>query len=321
MQENSPLVVFAYRRLGHLRQTLEALEQAAAVRGGATVYIFSDGAKADAVCVRDVEAVRTYLRGLVNRPTSFTHVHLIERERNFGLASSVISGVTQVLEKHERAIIIEDDIVVRNDFLIFMDEALEKYRDDKEVFSVTGYALPIRIPASYPYDVLFFPRASSWGWATWRNRWQKVDWKRNSYRRYVGRGAERRAFSDGGYDLPLMFEAQVRGELDSWAIRWAYAHFQNRAYCVYPLTPRLVNIGMDGSGTHGDNTGVMTIVKALPEATAAQMVKLSDGVVLDAEILASARALYEWPWRAKVKFSLRRAILGSLHALGLPRRK
>jgi len=57
-------------------------------------------------------------------------------------------------------------------------------------------------------------------------------------------------FSAGGSDLPQLLELQMKQKIDSWAIRFCFAHYQNSAYCVHPRTTLVHNMGLDGSGTH-----------------------------------------------------------------------
>jgi hypothetical protein len=51
-----------------------------------------------------------------------------------------------------------------------------------------------------------------------------------------------------------MLEMQISGELDSWSIRFDYAHYKHDAVCVHPVVSKVQNIGFDGSGVHcGDS--------------------------------------------------------------------
>ena len=92
------------------------------------------------------------------------------------MANSVIEGVTKVLKKFHKAIILEDDIVCSLDYLTSMNDALNTYVNNNKIFSISGYSFPINIPSDYNGDVYLLPRASTWGWGTWLARWEKVDW-------------------------------------------------------------------------------------------------------------------------------------------------
>lgn len=97
--------------------------------------------------------------------------------QNIGLAQSVISGVTEIINKYGKAIILEDDLILHPNFLNYMDQGLEKFKDDKRILSVYGYGLKIKKPKGYQGDVYLARRSSSWGWGTWADRWIEIDWE------------------------------------------------------------------------------------------------------------------------------------------------
>jgi len=176
------------------------------------------------------------------------------RERNFGLANSVISGVNEIFKQNDQVIVMEDDIVTLPSFLTFMNKALMFYQDDKSIYSISGYPYPIKIPRTYNEDVFISYRASSWGWGTWKERWEKVDWEVKDFSAFISDKKVQNLFDRGGQDLTPMLKAQMKGKIDSWAIRWSYAHFKNNAFCLYPIVPLCKNIGTDKSGTHSSSS-------------------------------------------------------------------
>lgn len=240
----SPIVLFAYNRPAHTRATVEAL---VANRGASEsdLFVFSDGPRDDAQ-VAKVAEVRHYLRGV----KGFKSITIVEQEANQGLAKSVISGVSSVLDSNPACIVVEDDLVTTPTFLPFMNAALRTYEQRRDVFSVTGYNYPLAVPASYPHSGYLSRRASSWGWGTWRDRWQKVDWSVSDYETFVTSPKEQALFARGGDDLAQMLEAQMKGRIDSWAIRFCYAHYKHNAFCLHATQSKLQNIGFDGSGVH-----------------------------------------------------------------------
>ena len=242
----APIVLFTYDRLGHTRETLEAL---AANEGAAEsdLFIYSDGPKT-ADRHDSVQAVREYLRSV----TGFKSVTVIERETNMGLANSVIAGVTEALTRSPSVIVMEDDLLTSNNFLAFVNSALSTYEDRRDVFSVTGYNYPLPMPPSYREDAYLSYRGSSWGWGTWRDRWSQVDWSVGDYAAFTQDDRAQELFRRGGDDLPQMLELQMSGRLDSWSIRFDYAHYKHDAFCVHPVVSKVQNIGFDGSGIHCD---------------------------------------------------------------------
>jgi hypothetical protein len=243
-----PIVLFVYNRPEHLKATIESLQQNPLAKAS-ELFIFSDGAK-NSQDEPKVKAVRAYLADI----QGFKDISIDYRTKNWGLANSVISGVSEILAKYPAAIVLEDDMVFAPNFLNFMNDALHFYQNNSKIFSISGYTFPIQIPANYPHKVFINPRASSWGWGTWQDRWAKIDWQVSDYQSFINNKVLLKQFNQGGADLGLMLKKQQLGLIDSWAIRWTYTHFKNQAYCLYPTQSKINNIGMDDSGTHSNTT-------------------------------------------------------------------
>lgn len=250
--ERAPIALFVFNRPDHTRQTIEALRRN---RGadGTRLYVFSDDARNEQD-QSNVEAVRTQLRSI----DGFKQVEVVLAGGNRGLARSIISGVSAVLSEHRRVIVVEDDLVTSDRFLDFMNDGLETYGARKDVFSISGYCHParmFRLPRDYPHDVFLSLRNSTWGWATWLDRWQRVDWEVSDYASFRNCREKRKKFDRGGQDLSDSLDKQMAGLLDSWGIRFTYAHFANEAYSVVPVRSFVDNIGHDGSGVHCGKSG------------------------------------------------------------------
>lgn len=249
----APIILFVYNRLEHTKKTVDALKQNK-LASDSLLFIFSDGNKSE----RDRKSVEE-VRSFISTISGFDEIKIILREKNLGLADSVISGVTEVISKYEKAIVLEDDIVTSPYFLKFMNEALEFYKDDNRIFSVSGYNFPIKIPASYQYKIYISPRPSSWGWATWKDRWEKVNWENSEYEDFIKDKKRILNFNMGGDDLTRMLKNQIAGKINSWAIRWAFAHYLNNAFCLFPVRSFANNIGADRSGVHTRKTNKFSV--------------------------------------------------------------
>jgi len=244
----SPIVLFVYNRPEHTKRTVESLLKNT-LASESRLIIFSDGAKND-IDSQKVQAVRNYVKTI----KGFDRIEIVLRDKNFGLANSVISGVTEVLKQYDQVIVIEDDILTSLSFLTFMNKALVFYQENKSIYSISGYPYPIKIPNTYKKDIFISYRSSSWGWGTWKDRWEKVDWEVKDFSSFISDSKVQNLFDRGGQDLTQMLKAQMIGKIDSWAIRWGYAHFKNNAYCIYPIVPLCKNIGTDKSGTHSSSS-------------------------------------------------------------------
>ena len=244
---NAPVVLFTYNRPEHTRRALSHLRAAE----GATetdLYIYADGSKNE----RDkanVDAVREAITNV----EGFGSVKVVQRERNIGLAQNIISGVSEVIAKHGRVIVLEDDLVVSPFFLHYINAALDFY-EDKNVWSVAGYTPKIIIPTDYQYTNYMVMRNCSWGWGTWLNRWQRADWQVKDFDQFITDREQRRAFNLAGNDLTPMLLKWKIGVIHSWAIRFSYASFVAQMPSVYPVKSLVRNGGADGSGTNVGRT-------------------------------------------------------------------
>ena len=240
----APIALFVYNRLEHVRRTVESL-QANKLAQQSNLFVFGDGAKNDSAASA-VEAVRNFVRTI----EGFKSVTLTERERNFGSVASVMTGVTQLAEKFGRVIVVEDDLLTASDFLTFMNCALDRYRNEPRVFSVSGFNFAVNPPDDYLYDVFCSCRCSTWGWGTWKDRWEKVDWSVSDFGEFRREKVRQRLFNRGGEDLSRMLRLQMAGKINCWDIRWAYAHFTHNAATLLPVVSKVYNTGLDGSGLH-----------------------------------------------------------------------
>jgi hypothetical protein len=247
----APVIIFVYARPEHTRQTIESLAKNA-LADETDVYIYSDAAKNEKV-QQKVELVREYIDTLEQR-NLFKSLHIIKSNANKGLARSVISGVTDIIEKYSKVIVVEDDLIFSPDFLQYMNDALDFYKEDKRIWSICGYTFNLKIPSDYKHDIYLSYRGGSWGWATWKDRWDKVDWDVSDYLEFQKNTELRKLFNRGGRDMANMLDLQMQGKIDSWAIRWCYTQSKLNMLTVYPIISRIKNIGLDGTGTHSGVT-------------------------------------------------------------------
>jgi glycosyltransferase involved in cell wall biosynthesis len=243
----APVAIFTFNRPDHTKSMLSALA-ANNLAAQSDVVIFSDGPRSPS----DDENI-ALVRSLAHEARGFRTLRVVERQQNMGLARSVIAGVSELLKASDRIIVLEDDLLTSRHFLSFMNEALEHYRGDPNAFSVTGHSFSnefLRIPGDYRYDTYAGLRCSSWSWGTWVDRWRMVDWDMTYYSAFCRDTALQEEFNRGGRDMATLLHLQRRGEINSWAIRFCYAHTANKMQCIYPTRTLVRNIGLDNSGTH-----------------------------------------------------------------------
>ena len=201
--------------------------------------------------VPKVREVRQYLKTI----TGFKSVQITEREKNLGLAQSVITGVTEVIEKFGKVIVLEDDVICSTYCLEFINTALEKYKKETNVMMVSGYNFPIN--SVRPKQTCFFlPQSSSQVWATWLDAWKKLDINAKNYEIVKQDKKTKKRFDlDNSYPFSEMLIKQMESdETDSWAIRWNWTIFKNNGLVLYPDKSLIKNTGWDGSGIHSSKS-------------------------------------------------------------------
>lgn len=248
MSNLAPIVLFVYSRPWHTEQTLNALMQNK-LAAESTLYIYADGAKENATqeTLDNINEVRTIIRA----KQWCKEVIISESEGNKGLALSIQSGVTEIVEKHGKVIVMEDDLLTSPAFLTYMNSALDQYQSRNSVFSISAYNLPAEkmpIPREYNYDVYVSLRNGSWGWGTWKERWNQIDWDVSQYQTMLSNPQLQNAFNRGGDDVFEMLQMLQSGTLNIWSIQFTMAHFVNHAISIIPTFSYVDNLGLDGSG-------------------------------------------------------------------------
>ncbi|MBO5858572.1 MAG: sugar transferase [Clostridia bacterium] len=243
----APIIIFVYNRADHFIQVYNALTRCKEAKDS-DLFIFSDGAKSDAG--RDkVNEVRKAVAEIKNSD-DFKSVTITESPVNKGLAASVISGVTEVINKYGRAIVVEDDCKVSPFFLSFMNNALDYYEGNKKIGSIAGYTPMINLPDNYDKDVFAAYRSCSWTWATWADRWQGVDWALKDMGDFYKSPKLIRRLNSNGSDRFMRLYRQTKGNGSSWSVRFGAHLVKNNLITVYPRFSYNSNIGCDESGVH-----------------------------------------------------------------------
>ncbi len=239
----APIALFTYSRADHTRDTVESLLQNKEA-AESDLFIFSDGPKTETKR-EAVEENRRYIHTI----SGFKSIHIVEHEKNQGLANSLIAGITEIVNKHDKVIVVEDDLIVSPYFLRYMNEALERYENDDRVSAISAFLNPIDCEAPNTFFLRYF---ACWGWATWARAWRlfnpdtkallkQIRWKTKSFN--LGRC--------GGGGFYGMLYCQKVGLVDSWAIRFYASSFLTNKLVLYPHKTLSLQTGTDGSGTHG----------------------------------------------------------------------
>lgn len=244
----APIALFTYNRPAKTKRVLESLMLNAEAKDS-DLFIFSDGPKNEKA-VEGVRANREYLQSfkdaLPSREGWGGAVSIIEREKNWGLANSLIAGITDLCEKYGKVIVVEDDLILSPFFLKFMNDGLNKYENDDRVASISGFLNPVDADVPNTFFLRYF---ACWGWATWKRSWnllindsrellRQLRWKKNDFN--VG---------GTGPFYGILYCDKV-GLNNSWAVRFYASQFLSGKLQLFPGKTLVIQNGTDGSGTH-----------------------------------------------------------------------
>lgn len=240
----APIVLFAYNRPHHVRKTLESLKcNALAAESDLTIYI--DFPKQP---TPESEALFQEVFAVASSESWCKTVSIIRREKNLGLASSIIRGVTEQLKTSDTVIVLEDDFLLAPHFLTYMNNALAMYKNDTQVASVHGYCLPVREPLPETY---FLRGTDCWGWATWQRAWVHFETDGTLLRKALKEQRMVKALNfDNSYNYYGMLCDQIAGKNNSWAVRWHAHAVLRHMITLHPGKSLVKNIGLDDSGQH-----------------------------------------------------------------------
>lgn len=260
----APVILFAYNRPNHIKRTIESVLTNKEANQ-TDLFVFSDASKREEDKLK-VMQVREYLRTV----KQFRSVTIIERKSNYGLGDNIIEGVTEIIEKYGKVIVMEDDLIASPYFLKYMNEGLDMYEDNDKVISIHGYLYPVKEKLS---ETFFMKGADCLGWGTWKRGWSIFEPDGSILLKKLIETHQTNAFDyNNAYPFTQMLKDQIEGKNNSWAVRWYASAFLNDKYTLYPGKSLIYHAGGDGSGT---NTGFDSMLDVTLTDKSIRLVKIN----------------------------------------------
>ena len=242
----SPIAVIAFNRPNLLETTLVSLA-ANPLANQSDLFIFIDGPReykpGENEKVNEVKAV-------AQKAVGFKSVTIKASEKNKGLAKSIVGAATELINQYGRVILVEDDLYLSPSFLTYMNTMLQAYEHDARIMQITGYSVKIRRPKRFKCDHYMTRRAHSWSWATWKDRWETVDWEVKDFDELAASKERQKAFCEYGSDLYGMLRGWKKGRNNSWYIRFNYSMHKQGRFSIAPIHSLVRN---DGFGVDATN--------------------------------------------------------------------
>lgn len=251
MQQLAPIALFVYNRPEHTRRTLKFLKENF-LADESRLFIFSDAANDDLHSAKVAE-----VRDIINSVDGFKSVEIVPRKTNFGLANSIIDGVSMLTEKYGKVIVFEDDLISSPFTLRYFNDALKRYENEEMVMHIGAYMYPLQnkiLPQTF-----FYRAASSWGWATWGRAWKHFEPDIDKIITQFDGRKQYRFSIDGTMNFWKQVREFKRGKNNSWAIRWYASIFLKGGLTLNPSSSLINNIGHDGTGIHSGKNNIYDV--------------------------------------------------------------
>jgi hypothetical protein len=243
----APIVLFVFNRPDHTKRTLESLA-ANRLASESILYIYADGPKVNSNKDELEEIAKT--RAVIRQRIWCKEIYIIEHSKNLGLTKSIVNGITEVINRHSKVIVLEDDIVTSQGFLSYINSALDVYENENKVMHVSGF-LPLTTGANKLPETFFLRSMNCWGWGTWKDSWDKLILDIDVLEENIIKRRDFSAFDLEGTAQNFIQISQNKSEqINTWAIKWYSSIFMNNGLCLYPKQSLIKQIGFDGSGTH-----------------------------------------------------------------------
>ncbi len=166
---------------------------------------------------------------------------------NLGCRVGPASAFSWTFEHTDKAIILEDDLIVEPSFFSYCAELLDRYESDPSVMVICGYNPWVTLDqAEYSYDFSHYPHPS--GWATWKRAWDKYDINHPYKWSEVAAAVKR-----------MSTRSEVRrfwkwvctdGPATAWDYQWMLTCLLNDGKCIVPACNLVSHRGFGESATH-----------------------------------------------------------------------
>lgn len=235
-------LVFTYHRSEHTKRVLDGLAKNDILPE--KLFVFQDGIK-DTTNYDEWKKVNDIIK---NIDWCDAEIHVFEN--NVGLSKRITSGIHYVFQRYDAIIVLEDDCVPEKQFMRFMINALNSYKNEEKVYSVSGYAWNIDLIRKGDMDAYFNGKCCSWGWGTWKEKWKEYKEDYRILTRIKNNPEAKNRLAIWGSNMESMLIGNITGKCDSWAVFWGLKIIEKGGYCLSPYRSLVHNIGFDGSGVH-----------------------------------------------------------------------
>lgn len=245
---NTPILFLIFNRFDTTKQVFSVIKKVRPQK----LYIASDGPRNSREEENEiVDSVRKYVLYNIDWDCE---VKTLFRDQNLGCGKAVSSAIDWFFENVEEGIILEDDCLPDESFFYFCEDLLNYYRDDKNIFMISGSNFFKN--NEYKYSYYFSRNPYIWGWATWKRAWDNYSFEIKDFDEF------KKCFLDDkilGFSKKLKsywlqnFQKILNKTIDTWDYQWSYSVIKNNGFCIVPQKNLVSNLGFNFEGSHTQN--------------------------------------------------------------------
>lgn len=251
----TPVLFITFCRPDYARQTWNGIKAAKPKK----LYFYSNKGREE----KEGEVERNNeIRSYINEIDWDCDLHTFFRDECVNVYDSLRGAINWLFENESEGIILEEDCVPTLAFFSYIDQLIVKFRGNEKIWCISGdnwfnYQ-------SHNYDYHFSHYHFMYGWATWREKWQRVDWQnlgaKEAVRNHIFRPLFKNREQSRYREKEVMRVKDFVEKTKCWDYYWGIIMDQNEALTVHPKCNLIHNIGV--SGTHHENGTRESIVNA-----------------------------------------------------------
>ena len=236
-----PILYTVFNRLDLVKRTFQEIKKIKPKQ----LFIEADGPRNKEEKIK-TDSVRKYISENINWKCD---VRTLFRPKNIGSHLATLGAVNWFFKNVKMGIILEDDDLAAQDFFKYCQELLERYKKVPNVMSICGYN-PLKF-TNLNESYYLSKNLGIWGWASWRDRWQKrnkclgifeKDEKSGEFKKMIKNPIERMI-------MRKRFQSSLGGTIKDWTYSFLYIHLKNKGICIKPKNNLIENIGFGKDAT------------------------------------------------------------------------
>jgi hypothetical protein len=239
-----PILLIMWNRPALLAGLLDILDTLQPQR----LYVACDGPRADDPHNQElVQRCRALIEERVRWPVQLQTRYA---SANQGCRTGVAAAISWFFEQESEGIVLEDDVHPDPSFFPYMQELLERYRDDARIGSISSHHFH-RQPSGGASSYRFSIYTHCWGWGSWRRAWQHYDYALSSWPAFREAGLLE-GLGDRGFQRYWrhILDATAAGAIDTWDFAWTYSHWRAGLLSCVPDRCLVRNAGFGPEATH-----------------------------------------------------------------------